>query len=187
MESAAIGGGGGGFLSNIHNAYTYNIYFRHKGNVNLLRAKAPTYRGQPGVAFGTEQLRYWSVCQNDVVSQRYSDCSLDENTALDDEGYFTIMVSDAEDRPNNATAENGITWLPWGPYLNGALAYRHMLPAPDYTETTSYVPRGTAVEDVLGEYAPQPAYCTQEFVESVGDQGAAAIFAACRAYSDTLD
>lgn len=187
VESAAIGGGGGGFMSNLHNAYTYNIYFRHKGNVNLLRAKAPTYRGQPGVPFGTEQLRYWSVCQNDVVTQRYTGCSRDEHTALDEDGYFTIMVSDAEDRPSNATTANGITWLPWGPYIDAALAYRHMLPAPDYRETTSYVPRGTAVEDIMGEYAPQPAYCTQAIVEAVGDEGAAAIFAACRAYSDTLE
>jgi|GEM_PF-419808 len=187
VESAAIGGGGGGFMSNIHNAYTYNIYYRHKGNVILFRAKAPTFRGQPGVPFGTEQLRYWSICQNDVVTQRYTDCSRDENTVLDEEGYFTVVVSDAEDRPANATTANGITWLPWGPYIDAAIAYRHMLPAPDYVETTSYVPRGTPVDDIMGEYAPQPSYCTREVFESAGDAPASVLFSTCRAYHDALE
>jgi hypothetical protein len=186
VENAAIGGGGGGFLSNLHNAYTYNIYFRHKGNVILFRAKAPTYRGQPGVPFGSEQLRYWSICQNDVPTQRYTACTRDEQTVLDEDGYFTVVISDAADRPANAIPENGMTWLPWGPYIDAGVAYRHMLPDPGFTETIANIPRGVAVEDIMGDYAPQPAYCTKAVFESVAEPTAKAIFAACRAYSDAL-
>ncbi|MGB1557066.1 MAG: hypothetical protein ACPHCJ_04715, partial [Oceanococcaceae bacterium] len=183
VESGFPDTGGGGFLSNIHNAYTYNIYYRTKGNLILLRAKAPTWRGQPGVAFGSEQLRYWSVCQNDVPTQRYTGCFRDEQAVLDEEGYFTVVVSDAADRPANAGPEQAINWLPWGPYVDAGLVYRHMLPHPDFAQTISQVPRGTAVDDVLGEYAPQTAYCSAEVFATAGDS-AKQIFEACRAWTE---
>lgn len=177
--------GGGGFLSNIHNAYAYNIYFRTKGNVILLRAKAPTFRTQPGVPFGTEQLRYWSVCQNEVATQRYVGCLHDDQVVLDDDGFFTVIVSDTADRPDNATAENQLNWLPWGPYADAGLLYRHMLPDPGFVQTISNVPRGGSVAEVMGDYAPQAAYCTREIVEAAGNDPAA-VFAACRQYTEGL-
>lgn len=179
VETTVPSTGGGGFLSNIHNSYTYNIYYRHKGNVIAYRAKAPSFRGQEGVEFGTEQLRYWSVCQNDVPTQRYSGCFRDEQAHLDDDGYFTAIISDAADRPSNAHEDNAVNWLPWGPYIDAGVVYRHMLPNPSFSETISNIPRGTSPDEILGEYAPQTAYCSREVVEAAGDS-AEAIFRACQ-------
>ncbi len=177
--------GGGGFLSNIHNAYTYSIYYRSKGNVILFRAKAPTYRTQAGVPFASEQLRYWSVCQNEVASQRYFACIRDDEALLDDQGYFTVIISDEADRPANAVDGNDINWMPWGPYLDAGVIYRHMLPNENYVESIHDVERGQNVDDVMGEYAPQAAYCTREIVEAAGAKPAD-IFAACREYTENL-
>lgn len=176
---------GGGFLSNIHNAYTTNLFSRSYGNVVMIRAKAPSYRDQPGLNFDAEQVRYWSVCQNDLPTQRYVGCVADYQAHLDEQGYFTVMVSDTADRPANAVAENAIDWLPWGPYVDALLIYRHMLPQTDFSEAIQNVPQGTPPAEVMGDYAPRSAYCQRDIVESAGDNPAD-IFAACRAYSDNL-
>lgn len=174
---------GGGFLSNIHNAYTTNLFTRNYGNVVMIRAKAPTYRG--GTAFGEEQLRYWSICQNDLPTQRYVGCVADYQAHLDDDGYFTVMVSDEADRPANAVAENHIDWLAWGPYIDALLIYRHMLEADSFGQAIHNVPKGTPPVEIMGEYMPQSAYCLREIVEAAGNNPAD-IFAACREYSEGL-
>lgn len=174
---------GGGFLSNIHNAYTTNLFTRNYGNVVMIRAKAPSYRG--GTAFGEEQLRYWSICQNDLPTQRYVGCVADYQAHLDDQGYFTVMVSDEADRPVNAVAENGIDWLAWGPYFDALLIYRHMLQSDDFAQAIHNVPKGTPPIEIMGEYMPQSAYCLPEIVEAAGDNPAD-IFAACKEYTEGL-
>lgn len=176
---------GGGFLSNLHNAYTTNLFSRSYGNVVMIRAKAPTWRGAKSTAFGQEQLRYWSVCQNDLPTQRYVGCVRDDQAHLDDAGFFTVIVSDLADRPANAVGENAIDWMPWGPYVDALLIYRHMLPNPSFAETINRVPKGTAPIDIMGDYMPQSAYCLQDIVENAGNS-AEEIFKACRAYSDSL-
>lgn len=176
---------GGGFLSNIHNAYSTNLFSRSYGNVVMIRAKAPSYRGRADTAFGDEQLRYWSVCQNDLPSQRYVACVADHQAHLDADGYFTMMVSDPADRPSNAIADNAIDWMPWGPYIDALLIYRHMLPDPGFAEAIQNVPQGSLPADLMGEYVPVSAYCQGHIVEAAGDS-AAAVFAACRAYSEGL-
>ncbi len=177
---------GGGFLSNLHNAYTTNLFSRSYGNVVMIRARAPTWRGETNTPFGMEDVRYWSVCQNDLPTQRYVGCVRDEQTHPDADGWFTIMVSDAADRPDNAIAENGIDWLPWGPYVDSLLIYRHMLPNPNFVETIANVPAGTEPHDIMGEYLPQSAYCLREIVEGAGPNPAD-VFAACREYSAGLE
>ncbi|MEL0028080.1 MAG: hypothetical protein VW625_05365, partial [Perlucidibaca sp.] len=141
------------------NEYTASAFSRRYGKLFIVRAKAPSWRGKPGVAFGSEQVRYWSVCQNEFLTQRYTACRIDQDTALDSEGYFTVAISDTADRPSLATDENGITWLPWGPYPDGLLLYRQMLANPDFAEAIGNVSKGQSPESVMGEYAPQTTDC----------------------------
>jgi len=171
-------GSGGGFLSNKHNAYTSSGFSRNYGNIALLRAKAPRFDGDPRLAPGAEDVRYWSICQNEFVSQRFVACSADYQTVLDDEGYFTVVISDTADRPANATLDNGISWLPWGPFPDGLLIYRQMLPAPHFVQAIANVPYGEDAQALMGEYYPVPAYCKRATFESAGTEPAQ-IFAAC--------
>jgi hypothetical protein len=166
QDTSALGGrvdsGSGGFLSNIHNAYTTTAFDRKGGSIALVRAKAPTYRGQAGVPFGTEQLRYWSLCGNEFVTQRYTDCAADYQVPLDENGFFTVVISDPADRPANAIAANGFLWLPWGPYPDQVLLYRHMLHNPTFTQAIQNVEKGANLDTVMGPFAPQATYCSPE-------------------------
>lgn len=172
--------GGGGFLSNKDNAYTTTAFSRNHGNIFLLRARAPTYRTQKSVNFGSEDTRYWSVCQNEFATQRYVACARDEQVPIDDQGFYTVVVSDADKRPENADAKHKMAWLPWGAYPDGLLLYRQLLASPDFAPAIRNVPQGTAPDQIMGDYLPESTYCTREVFESAGPS-AADIFAACAA------
>lgn len=172
--------GGGGFLSNLHNDYTSSGFARRYGSLFIMRAKAPSYRSQAGIAFGQEQMRYWSLCENEFATQRYTDCSMDHDTVLDAEGYFTVTISDSATRPQAATAANGITWLPWGAYPDGLLLYRQMLVDDNFAQAIKRVPKGTDIKTVMGEYAPQTTYCRPEIFDQA-NLSAQQRFAACLA------
>lgn len=165
-------GGGELFWSNRDNAYMRLQLSRFYGDLVVFRAKAPTFpnttAGEPETT--PAQVRYWSICEYDLVSQRYVACSPDYRTPLDREGYFTVVVSDPANRPSNATAANGVTWLPWGPYYDGMPFYRQMLAAPDFTQAIAQIPAGTDPQSVMGDYYPVAAYCTKQHFEQGGWQ-----------------
>lgn len=177
--------GGGGFLSNIHNAYTSTAFNRRYGSVALVRMKAPTYRDEPKTGFGQEQLRYWSICGNEFTTQRYTDCVADETSVIGADGYVTIVVSDAADRPANVTPENGFNWLPWGAYPDMVVIYRQMLPRADFDEAIEKQPYGGDLREGMGEYFPESAYCDPTTVSQSNDP--AQVFALCQAFvSDSI-
>lgn len=174
--------GGGGFLSNKDNSYTTTAFGRDHGNLFLLRARAPSYRRQTGVSFGTEQTRYWSICQNEFATQRYVACVRDEQIPIDDQGFYTVAVSDAALRPVNADAAHDIAWLPWGAYPDGLLIYRQLLAAKNFDAAIRNVPQGADPAAVMGDYLPKGIYCDRQIFESAGPR-AADIFAACASTS----
>ena len=166
-------GGGELFWSNRDNAYMRLQLSRSYGDLAVFRAKAPTFpdttAGQPVTA--PAQVRYWSICEYDFASQRYVACSPDYQTPLDSQGYFTVVVSDPSHRPSNATAANGVTWLPWGPYYDGMPFYRQMLASPGFAQAIARVPQGADPRTIEGEYYPTAAYCTKQRFEQAGWQG----------------
>ena len=171
---------GGGFLSNVDNAYLTSMMSRDKGTLYILRGRAPRYARTPGEApMGSAQLRYWSICSNEFVSQRYVGCLTDFQVPVDHEGFFTVVVSDPNQRPANATAENDMAWLPWGAaYPDSVLIYRHMLPSSHFVQAVQNVPYGTPPGEVMDDYLPRITYCDRGRIEAAGDDAAAA-FAAC--------
>lgn len=172
---------GGGFLSNVDNAYVTSIASRDKGSLYILRARAPRYARQPAEApLGAAQLRYWSLCSNEFVSQRYVGCLWDDQVPVDAQGYFTLVVSDPAQRPANAADGGPIAWLPWGSvYPDSVLIYRHMLPSPHFTQAVQNVPYGTPPVEVMGEYLPKIAYCDKATIEAAATPAQA--FEACAA------
>ena len=183
MLGGRVDSGSGGFLSNVHNAYTTTGFDRSGGSIALVRGKAPTYRGQPGVEFGQEQLRYWSLCANEFATQRFTDCAADFQVPLDDQGFFTVVISDPADRPANATAENGFLWLPWGPYPDQLLLYRHMLHNPEFEEAIQNVEPGVALAEVMKDFAPVGIYCDPNVFTQSNRSGE--VFALCEQDQNT--
>ncbi|MDJ0869186.1 MAG: hypothetical protein QNK03_23980 [Myxococcota bacterium] len=82
--------------------------------VAVFRGKLPeTPRTREGSKYAEEgEMRYWSFCTNQYMSQKVTDCLYDEQVVTDEDGYYTIAIGWEEDRPANATAECGYNWLP---------------------------------------------------------------------------
>ena len=117
-------GDGPGFFSNRDIAYVFTGTSRGFGELLVLRGRAPTFadtRPGPAVMPSDQQLRYWSFCQYaEPATQRVIDCRSDDRVTVGADGFYTIVVSTAEQRPANATADCGVSWLPWGPQTQGS-------------------------------------------------------------------
>lgn len=152
-------GGVGGLFSNVHNAYLFAVVSREHGQVLVTRMRVPTF---PDTRDGARkmrdgQVRYFSMCENHGLTQRFIACRADDQTVIGKDGYATYVMSTPEQRPATATAECGVTWLPWGPVSQGTLIYRHMLPATGFQQAVQYAePELEAV--TMGEYLPTSRY-----------------------------
>jgi hypothetical protein len=154
------------------------------GRIVVIRGQAPTF---PDTAAGESaadptDLRYWSFCTgaNDVTEgYATADCVPDYAIPLDADGVYTVVVSQPEDRPANATEDNGVAWLQGAdPSQPDLLVLRHMLPSDGYFDQSVWaVPELTpgAAEPVMGPYFPQTTYCDVATFEA---GGADACFAA---------
>jgi hypothetical protein len=148
----------GGFFENINNAYVVSFYSAGFGDVLLLRAKAPitprTYDGEPVMQAG--QLRYYSFCTNTAASN-YLACRNDDAIPVDSQGYYSVAISTAANRPSNATDACGIAWLPAGPTPQTVLILRNMLPAPNFAQAIQNAKQGTE-QQTMGAYYPRGTY-----------------------------
>ena len=134
---------GGAFFPNFHVVYQSLLARRDQGEVVAFRAKAPTYAQTRGAAaMPAAQLRYFSICVNDFPTTRYVACLPDDRIAVDADGYFTVVVSDRQHRPQELGP--GGNWIPAGPYPDTFVLYRQMLPAPDFAEAIAFAPSAEA-------------------------------------------
>lgn len=94
----------------------------------VVQFKAPTFAnthgGEPPYwANSTRQVRFWSVCTNEIQSTGVVRCAPDYQTPQRN-GYATIVISDPSKRPTDAVLNQfGATWLPWGALLPGDTVY----------------------------------------------------------------
>jgi hypothetical protein len=155
------------------------------GRIVVIRGQAPTF---PDTRAGELQttsadLRYWSFC---TVSKGIDEelfpttaCVGDFAIPLDEDGTYTVVVSQPEDRPENATAEQGVAWLQGtDAALSDLLLLRHMLPSDAFFDQSVWaVPERTpdVAEEIMGPYFPETVYCDTTTFEK---GGAEACFAA---------
>lgn len=160
--------------------YMMNFLSRKFGSVYVFRAKMPTFPDTYAGAktMGDSQVKYWSVVSSaSAPSGELWDGVYDMQVPLDEEGYYTIVVSRPEDRPKNATRENGVTWIDWGPGEGlddprdrkdwNMLLMRFMVCHPDWENSpakAAYKP-GTE-EATMGPYYPTGYYTTKEEFEA---------------------
>jgi len=197
----------GGYFPNPANRYiTAGALTYQAGRIVVARGKAAvfpdTYQGEsifaPANPPGPIQLRYWSMCNNDEASPYPAVlCRADYATVLDDDGYYTYVMSLDESGTQPATppawVPAGATWLPWGATDEpNILILRNMLPAAGFAQTVqgaeaagctidnqsgTTVPYATqrrasqCAAGVMGEYYPLVAYCDQNLFVRQGWQG----------------
>ena len=166
----------GGFFPNLDNHYLRTIVNRKFGKVLVIKAKAPltpkTYNSVD--TYEESELRYWSVCSNQSFGNtRVNDCLFDEEIPVDENGYFTLAISKAEDRPRNAINECGIAWLPIAEDGDGVfdddvaiVQFRHMLARDDFPFSIQSVENQKDTKKVMQEYYPRGRYLMPNQVES---------------------
>lgn len=172
----------GGQYSNIDNQYVTAFVNRQFGEVLVLRGrlpKTPATLGRAPFAADDAQMRYWSLCSNEAsATTRAQDCVFDEQVPTDEDGWYTIVVSRAEDRPANADARCGVAWLEWpergdgaGHLDDGLLLLRNMLPSPDFGQAVQDTRSPGDEREVMGDYLPTSTYTSQDQFEQEGCQG----------------
>lgn len=166
----------GGFYPNLDNQYIRTIINRKHGKVFMVRGKMPTTpKTYEGDDFSTEgQLRYWSICSNQgFANTRVNDCLFDEEIPLDANGFYTVLISRAEDRPRNAQRSCGLAWLPMAEDGDGMfdddvtiVQIREMLAAPEHVNAIKHVQKQADLRSILGPYMPQTRYMQPNQVET---------------------
>jgi hypothetical protein len=162
-------------------AYLVNYISRKFGPVYVFRAKLPTF---PNTYEGTKtmpggQVQYWSVAtMASGPSGALWDGVFDMMIPTDKDGSYTIVVSRPEDRPKNATRENGVAWIDWGPGEGlsdprdrkdwGMLLMRFMAPDQSWEHNPEKAIRPGTEAAVMGPYYPRGYYTTKARFEVEG-------------------
>lgn len=165
-----------GLFPNGDNKYIGAGLTYQPGRVVVVRGKAPTFpntRAGQSATDPDQQVRYWSMCQNDMVSPYpVVACASDFQTRLDAAGYYTYVVAAPADLP--ASTSPTVTVIPWGAttVAKKVLFLRYMLPTPAFypqsiqaSQTDQTDPAAT-----MGPYYPRAAYCSAQVFASGGYQ-----------------
>jgi len=160
---------------------------RKFGPVYVMRGKMPsfpnTYAGTGGRGLEVmpeAQTQYWSLVSGEAApSGQIVDGLTDMQVPLDADGNYTIVYSRKEDRPENATPENGIAWIEWSPRGEGLggpgnrpdfgmLMMRIMATNPSWKERPDNITTPGTEAEVMGPYYPRGYYTDKASFEAEG-------------------
>ena len=180
--AGAIDGGGDPLTQ-----YLFIQLSRKFGPVYVMRGKMPTFpdtfsgEGGRGLKIKPDtQTQYWSLVSSEAApSGQIVDGLTDMQVPLDENGNYTIVYSRKEDRPKNATLENGVAWIEWSPRGEGIagpknradfgmLMLRIMANNPNWKQSPDHVTRPGMEETVMGPYYPRGYYTTTAAFEATG-------------------
>jgi len=175
-----------GYWATPDNEYVYAAVSRRLGKVIELRGKVPTtektFNNDPFVQ--KTDVRYWSICTNEVISTATNYCLYDENIQkVDKDGFYTIVASLPEDRPANAREECGVYFLELSPRGSGYTAedgkafghsdfglfiMRNLLPDNAFAHAVQKVKVPGEEKAVMGDYLPDIRYTSKDAFETKG-------------------
>lgn len=159
----------GGFWSNPVTRYGFTYLSQAYGSVYVAHGKMPstpsTFNGDPTPMKQDADMRYWSMCTSTAPAIGNTvDCVHDENVRpiVDARGYFSVVVSRASDRPNNANAKCGVEWIeygngdgiPGGSADYGSLINRHTVVNPAFKNSWFDVSASNSEKQAMGDYLP---------------------------------
>lgn len=175
----------GGFFPNSANAYASMLFTPAKNQVVVIKLLPPTSpwntdgTGTVPVPWpnNTDQLRYWSVCNNvytapyPVVANQTKNgvtygCVADNAAVRASDGYVYIAISKPAFRPKNANSANSINWLPTStkyPKAMEMVALRNML-SNDFANAVQSAPQNASASGAaaaMGSYYPTVTLCTK--------------------------
>jgi hypothetical protein len=171
-----------GLGTNPDNRYLMAPIAWESDRIVVIRGQAPTFpdtRAGDSPAMSTD-VRYWSFCTGEnTIRMPTASCAYDFGIPIATDDSYTVVVSQPEDRPANATEEEGVAWMQAGgdPTQPDLLFLKHLLPSEEfYDQSVWAVPEGVvgAAEEIMGPYYPQITYCD---VATFEEGGADACFA----------
>jgi len=184
---------------NTFSSYLTRMMKVGRKNVFILKGKLPTFpitrNGRK--TLDSASLRYFSISTYDLQIQKnthhyeltsYALSSvMDDEIILDSARNYTIIYSRKKDRPQNAVAKNGVTWVEWGPKSEALLLLRWLSVEPDWImnpnphqktlswEKTSFLSENydenligkNYIGGLLGDYLPRFYYMSKRDFESL--------------------
>jgi hypothetical protein len=160
---------------------------RKFGPVYVMRGKMPTFPNTYAGAGGkglevmpAAETQYWSIVSCEAMpSGQIVDALTDMQVPLDKDGNYTIVYSRKEDRPANATDENGVAWIEWSPRGEGIdgpknrpdfgmLMLRFISNSPSWKQSPNHVTKPDMEEAVMGSYYPRGYYTAKAEFEANG-------------------
>jgi hypothetical protein len=187
-------------LPNPDNKYMVSFFMSayDPARMIVIRGKMPafpnTYNGapvsKPAPGFDTIQLRYWSMCLADLVSPLpIEGCAIDATTPLDENGFYTIVISNDVLRPDWLPPR--VVWLPWGDekMVPKTIFFRNTLPSPNFSQSVQnaitkgcgvnfdfptpptheeITQSGKCTQNVMGDYYPLAVWCDRSDFRSGG-------------------
>jgi len=159
-----------GLLASEDISYLCAPYSSRWGEVFVLRARAFTTPRTPDEPAWTpgRQIRAFTVTNYNFWAGVANTSLIDHEVARDGDGFMTLVVSSAENRPRNATAAQGCTWLDWGPYLDGQLSFRFLLRRNPLLVALRRAIEEGRVSDEIAPYVPRTGHCSRKAFESLG-------------------
>jgi len=161
-------------FSNADVLYVQACYSRRLGEIAVVRGKAlltPDTRGGEPVSSTGIDTQLWTVCNYNFWNGYANDCYMDHDFPLDSEGYYTIVISEEQYRPTNATREENVLWMDWGSFLDGQLTWRIVYyDDPMVQELKTAIETDEASEEIA-PYVPKVCPCSREVFKQYGWQG----------------
>ncbi|NEQ52417.1 MAG: hypothetical protein F6K11_20120 [Leptolyngbya sp. SIO3F4] len=169
-----------------------------RNRIAVLTGKLPTFpktrNGEATVE--TTQMRYWSIVGYDANADPDQTLPgaavtsvMDDEVVLDSSRHYVIVYARAGERPVNANAESGVTWVNWGPTAAHTWTLRWLSVAPEWSmdiapnemnlpwSRTSLSGRAydnkligeNTHRGFLGDYLPRVHYMTTKEFEALGN------------------
>lgn len=133
-------------------AYAYGLSKIPTGKVAMVRFKSPTFfdtQSGMGPFKHTGDVRYWSLCMQNLKANETLNCLPDYLAKVDKSG-FVVLVVGGDDSVKQAAVQRGFNWLPDARKKDqkvSAFFYRNLLPVKGFPY-------------YQGDYLPTGAVCT---------------------------
>lgn len=151
-------------MANADAQYLSAYYSSRFGDLLVMRGKyvsAPNTReGVPHSAEGYD-IRGYTLCTYNIWAGSAIDCMLDNEMAVGDDGFYTLVISDEKNKPDNLQAQH-VTWLDKGVYLDGQLSIRYVFRDNPIAVTIAKGVMGAKIAEPLRPYVPVAVHCDRE-------------------------
>jgi len=159
--------------------YMTGAFSTRFGKVLVLKGSMPTipktFKGERRTKAG--QLVEWDMCTlESLATTKTNKCLFDEQVPLKGkQRRYTIVVSKAADRPNNATRKCGVAFLPADPDGDGVgrkdaglLLNRNVIPSRGFKHAIQNVTSPYDAAKVMGRFYPRGSYTSKSAFQKLG-------------------